>query len=153
MEKPNETIMLAELKAEYNKKSNEIARRKQQLEIDKAEMLQEADERYHERKRDLLAKIADIRAQKVGLEKEDPKRCDLADEIRSTEDLLSLERDKRDIEGRQICHQFHAERVALDDESRELGEWYDGEVIRIKKEVMAAKEAEKESATEEGGEQ
>lgn len=138
---PNETIMLAELKAEYNRKSNDIARRKQQLEIDKAEMLQEADERYHERMRELLSEIADIRGKKVGLEKEDPKRCDLSDEIRSMEDLLSLERDKRDIEGRQICHQFHVERVALDDESRKLGEWYDAETIRIKKEVMAAKEA------------
>lgn len=153
MKKPNETIMLAELNADYKKKSNEIARRKQQLEIDKAELLQEADERYYERKRELLSEIADIRAKKVGLEKEDPKRMDLSNEISSTEDLLSLERDKRDIEGRQICHQFHVERVALDDEHRKLGEWYDAETIRIKKEVMVAREAEKEAATEEGGEQ
>lgn len=151
--KTNETIMMAELKAEYQRKSNEIARRKQQLEIDKAQFLNEADERYHATKRDLLAKIADIRLQKVGLDKEDPKRYELADEIRNTEDLLSLERDKRDMEARQICHQFHAERDALDDEHRELGEWYDGEVIRIKKEIMAAKEAERQAAAEEGGEQ
>ena len=153
MEKTNETIMMAELKAEYQRKSNEIARRKQQLEIDKAQFLQEADKRYHEKKRDLLAKIADIRAQKVGLDKDDPKRLGLMDEIHSTEDLLSLEHDKRDMEARQICNQFHAERVALDDEYRELGEWYDAEVIRIKKDIMAAKEAERLAAAEEGGEQ
>ena len=148
-----EQIKMAKLNAEYNKKKNIIKADKQRVEEGKHAALQQVDEEYHEKKRSLLATIADIRKQKEGLALDDPKRAEFSDNIRNVEDMLSIIRDERDIKARNVAHEAFSAHMELEEESRRLGERYEEEKIKIMEEQQAAKFAAKAAEAEEGGEQ
>jgi hypothetical protein len=124
-------IMFLKLNAEYNKKNNDIKERKQMVEAGKHAALQQVDEEYHAKKRQLLADIADIRKKKEGLALDDPRRYDLTDDIRDIEDLLNILKDERDIEARRVAHEAFASLNELEEEGRRLGEWLEDEKIKI----------------------
>ena len=157
-----EQIKMAKLNAEFTKKQNDLKARKQMAENLKHVKLQHVDEEYHAKKRELLADIADIRKKKEGLSLDDPKRHNLADDIRSIEDKLSVIRDERDIKARNVAYEAFADLMELDEEGRRLDEWLDEEKVKVMEEKLAAKLA-KETAEflqsprieqeEEGGDQ
>lgn len=148
-----EQIKNAKLNADFQKKKNDLKARKQRVEDGKHAALQQVDNEYHEKKRSLLATIADIRKKKEGLALDDPKRYDLSDEIRNVEDMLSIIRDERDIKARNVAHDAFAELMELEEEGRRLEEWYEDEKIKIMEELQAARLAREAAAAEEGGEQ
>lgn len=147
-----EQIKQAKLNAEYKKKQNINKANKQRVEEGKHAALQQVDNEYHEKKRSLLATIADIRKKKEGLALDDPKRYDLSDEIRNVEDMLSIIRDERDIKARNVAHDAFSAHMELEEEGRRLEEWYEDEKIKIMEEQNAAKMAAKAAEAEEGGE-
>lgn len=147
-----EQIKMAKLNADYQKKQNDLKARKQMVEHLKHVKLTHIDEEYHEKKRRLLAYIADIRKQKEGFALDDPQRAALADGIRSIEDKLSILHDERDIEARRVSHEAFADFMELEEEGRRLEEWLADERIKIMEEQHAARLA-REVAAEEGGEQ
>jgi hypothetical protein len=133
-------IMFLKLNAEYNKKNNDIKERKQMVEAGKHAALQQVDEEYHAKKRQLLADIADIRKKKEGLALDDPRRYDLTDDIRDIEDLLNILKDERDIEARRVAHEAFASLNELEEEGRRLGEWLEDEKIKIMEQQLAQKQ-------------
>jgi hypothetical protein len=133
-------IMFLKLNAEYNKKNNDIKERKQMVEAGKHAALQQVDEEYHAKKRQLLADIADIRKKKEGLALDDPRRYDLTDDIRDIEDLLNILKDERDIEARRVAHEAFASLNELEEECRRLGEWIEDEKIKIMEQQLAQKQ-------------
>lgn len=133
-------IMFLKLNAEYNKKNNDIKGRKQLVEAGKHAALQQVDEEYHAKKRQLLADIADIRKKKEGLAFDDPHRYDLTDDIRNVEDLLNILKDERDIEARRVVHEAFASLNELEEEGRRLGEWLEDEKIKIMEQQLAQKQ-------------
>ena len=133
-------IMFLKLNAEYNKKNNDIKERKQLVEAGKHAALQQVDEEYHAKKRQLLADIADIRKKKEGLALDDPHRYDLTDDIRNVEDLLNILKDERDIEARRVVHEAFASLNELEEEGRRLGEWLEDEKIKIMEQQLAQKQ-------------
>ena len=133
-------IMLLKLNAEYNKKNNDIKARKQLVEAGKHAALQQVDEEYHAKKRQLLADIADIRKKKEGLALDDPHRYDLTDDIRNVEDLLNILKDERDIKARRVVHEAFASLNELEEEGRRLGEWLEDEKIKIMEQQLAQKQ-------------
>jgi hypothetical protein len=135
-------IMFLKLNAEYNKKNNDIKERKQMVEAGKHAALQQVDEEYHAKKRQLLADIADIRKKKEGLALDDPHRYDLTDDIRDIEDLLNILKDERDIEARRVAHEAFASLNELEEEGRRLGEWLEDEKIKIMEQQLAQKQKE-----------
>ena len=157
-----EQIKMAKLNNEFNKKNNDIKARKQMVENLKHTRLQQVDDEYHEKKRGLLADIADIRKKKEGIPFDDPRRYNLYDAIRYLEDKLNIIRDERDIETRRVAHEAFADLMELEKEGRHLNEWLDEEKIKVMEETHAAKLA-KEAAEflqsphieqeEEGGDQ
>lgn len=148
-----EQIKLARLNAEYKKKQNIIKADKQRVEAGKHAALQQVDEEYHTKKRELLADIADIRKQKEGLALDDPKRADLSDEIRNAEDQLGIIRDERDIKARNVAHDAFAAHMELEEAGRRLDEWLEEEKIKVMEEQHAARIAKEAAQAEEGGEQ
>lgn len=157
-----EQIKMARLKADFQKKQNIIKADKQRVEAGKHAALQQVDEEYHEKKRGLLADIADIRKKKEGLALDDKKRYDLSDEIRNVEDMLGIIRDERDIKARNVAHEAYAELMELEEEGRRLKEWLDDEKIKVMEEQHAARLAREAAEIlqgphiepeEEGGEQ
>jgi hypothetical protein len=140
-------IMFLKLNAEYNKKNNDIKERKQMVEAGKHAALQQVDEEYHAKKRQLLADIADIRKKKEGLALDDPRRYDLTDDIRDIEDLLNILKDERDIEARRVAHEAFASLNELEEEGRRLGEWLEDEKIKIMEQQLALKKQEEPQFT------
>lgn len=157
-----EQIKMAKLNAEFSKKQNDLKARKQMVEHLKHVKLQHFDDEYHEKKRGLLADIADIRKKKEGIPFDDPRRYDLSDAIRNLEDKLGIIRDERDIESRRVAYEGFAELMELEEEGRRLNEWLEDEKIKVMEEQHAAR-LDKEAAeflqsphieqAEEGGEQ
>ena len=133
-------IMFLKLNAEYNKKNNDIKERKQLVEAGKHAALQQVDEEYHAKKRQLLADIADIRKKKEGLALDDPHRYDLTDDIRNVEDLLNILKDERDIKARGVVHDAFSSLNELEEEGRRLGEWLEDEKIKIMEQQLAQKQ-------------
>lgn len=148
-----EQIKMAKLNAEFSKKQNDLKARKQMVENLKHTRLQHVDEEYHEKKRELLSDIADLRKQKEGLALDDTKRLALTDAIRSIEDKLSIIHDERDIEARRVIHEAFADLMELEEEGRRLNERLDDEKIKVMEEQHAAKLAREAAEAEEGGEQ
>ena len=132
--------MFLKLNAEYNKKNNDIKARKQLVEAGKHAALQQVDEEYHAKKRQLLADIADIRKKKEGLAHDDPHRYDLNDDIRNVEDLLNILKDERDIKARGVVHDAFSSLNELEEEGRRLGEWLEDEKIKIMEQQLAQKQ-------------
>ena len=132
-------IKMAKLNAEFNKKNNDLKARKQMVEAGKHAALQQIDNEYHEKKRELLADIADVRKKKEGIPFDDPRRYDLSDEIRNIEDMLNIIRDERDIKARRVAHEAFADLMELEEEGRRLGEWLEDEKIKVMEELHAAK--------------
>ena len=133
-------IMFLKLNAEYNKKNNDIKARKQLVEAGKHAALQQVDEEYHAKKRQLLADIADISKKKKGLALDDPHRYDLTDDIRNVEDLLNILKDERDIKARGVVHDAFSSLNELEEEGRRLGEWLEDEKIKIMEQQLAQKQ-------------
>lgn len=140
-----EQIKMAKLNAEFSKRQNDLKARKQMNEHLKHVKLQHVDDEYHEKKRGLLADIADIRKKKEGIPFDDPRRYDLSDAIRNLEDKLNIIRDERDIETRRVAHEAFADLMELEEEGRRLNEWFEDEKIKVMEEQHAAKLA-KEAA-------
>lgn len=153
---------MAKLNADFTKKQNDLKARKQMVEHLKHVKLSHVDEEYHEKKRELLTDIADLRKQKEGLAIDGPKRLSLSDAIRSIEDKLNIIHDERDLDARRVANEAFSELMELEEEGRRLNEWLDDEKIKVMEEQYAAKLA-KEAAEflqsphikqeEEGGEQ
>ena len=148
-----EQIKMAKLNADFKKKQNDLKARKQMVEHLKHVKLSHVDEEYHEKKRGLLADIADIRKKKEGIPFDDPRRYDLSDAIRNLEDKLNIIRDERDIESRRVAHEAFSDLMELKEEGRRLGEWLDEEKIKVMEEQHAARLAKEAAEAEEGGEQ
>ena len=148
-----EQIKMAKLNAEFSKKQNDLKARKQMVENLKHTRLHHVDEEYHEKKRELLADIADLRKKKEGLALDDTRRLALTDAIRSIEDKLSVIHDERDIEARRVVHEAFADLMELEEEGRRLNEWLDDEKIKVMEEQHTARLAREAAEAEEGGEQ
>lgn len=148
-----EQIKMAKLNAEYNKKQNDLKARKQMVENLKHTRLQHVDYEYNEKKRVLLADIADFRKQKAGIPLDDPRRYDLSDAIRNVEDQLNIIRDERDIKARRVAYESFGDLMELEEEGRHLGEWLEDEKIKVMEEQHAAKLAKEAAEAEEGVEQ
>ena len=140
-------IMLMKLNAEYAKKTNDLAARKQANELAKHTKLNRVDELYHSKKRQYLDQIAATRMKKEGLALDDPKRADLTDAIRNIEDELNILNDWRDIEARRIVGETFAELTKLEDEGRRINEWLDDEKIKIMEQQLAQKQLQESVET------
>lgn len=125
---------MQKLNAEYKKKSNEIARQKEDVNAMKQDALLMADDAFHAEKRGRLAKIAEIRTKKAALFDGDPKRAMLEAEARNLEAEISVMRDDNERRKHTICHEAYADRRALDEQNRQLGEWYEEEKTKLMKE-------------------
>ena len=148
-----EQINMAKLNADFKKQQNALKARKQMVEHLKQVKLAHVDDEYHEKKRELLADIADLRKQKEGLAIDDPKRLSITDAIRSIEDKLTIIHDERDIKTRNVVHEAFSDMMELNEEGRRLDEWLDEEKVKVMEEQYADKLAKEAVQTEEGGEQ
>lgn len=146
-----EQIKMAKLNADYQKKQNGLKARKQMVEHLKHVKLTHVDDDYHQKKRDLLATMAEVRKKKEGIPFDDPRRYDLSDAIRNIEDQLNITHDERDIEARRVAHEAFAELMELEEEGRRLEEWLADEKIKVMEDQHAARLA-REAAEQEGGE-
>lgn len=135
------------LNAEYAKKTNDLAARKQANELAKHTKLNRVDELYHSKKRQYLDQIAEKRMKKQGLAHDDPKRADFTDAIRNIEDELNILKDWRDIEARRIVGETFAEKTQLEDEGRRINEWLDDEKIKIMEQQLAQKQLQESGET------
>ena len=134
-----EQINMAKLNADFKKQQNALKARKQMVEHLKQVKLAHVDDEYHEKKRELLADIADLRKQKEGLAIDDPKRLSITDAIRSIEDKLTIIHDERDIKTRNVVHEAFSDMMELNEEGRRLDEWLDEEKVKFMEEQYAAK--------------
>ena len=134
-----EQIKMAKLNADFKKQQNALKARKQMVEHLKQVKLAHVDDEYHEKKRELLADIADLRKQKEGLAIDDPKRLSITDAIRSIEDKLTIIHDERDIKTRNVVHEAFSDMMELNEEGRRLDEWLDEEKVKFMEEQYAAK--------------
>lgn len=148
-----EQIKLSKLNAEYKKKNNDIKASKQMVENLKHTRLQHVDDEYHEKKRVLLADIAELRKKRMGFAFEDPRRLNLSDDIRNAEDQLNILKDERDIEARRVAHKAFADLMELEEAGRRLDEWLEDEKIKVMEEQYAARLAKEAAEAEKGGEQ
>lgn len=127
-------LEMQKLKLEYTKKSNNIARQKEDENARKQDALLAADDAFHKEKRDRLAKINKIRIEKASLFNGDPKREILEAEARNLEAEISVMRDDNERRKRTICHESYANRRALDEQSRLASQWYEEEKSNLMKE-------------------
>ena len=148
-----EQIKMAKLNAEYKKKNNDLKARKQMVENIKHTRLQHVDDEYQEKKRGLLADIAELRKNRMGFAFEYPRRLNLSDDIRNVEDQLNILKDERDIEARRVAHEAFADLMELEEEGRRLDEWLGDEKIKVMEEQHAARLAKEAAEAEKGGEQ
>ena len=128
------------LNNEYTKRSNEIGRKKEEVNARRQDALLEADDAFHAEKRERLAKISHIRLEKAALFIGDTKRAILEAEARNLEAEISVMRDDNERRKHTICHNAYAERRALDDESRKLSEWLNQEKMKVMEEHAASAE-------------
>lgn len=126
-------LQMQKLKLEYTKKSNNIARQKDDENAKRQDALLAADDAFHKEKRDRLAKINRIRIEKAALFDGDPKRAILEAEARNLESEISVLRDDNERRKRTICHESYANRRALDEQSRLASLWYEEEKANLMK--------------------
>lgn len=122
---------MQKLNAEYTKKSNEIARQKDNVNARKQDALLETDDAFHAEKRARLARITEIRTRKAALFEGDPQRAVLEAEARNLESEISMMRDDNERRKHAISHKAYADRRALDEQSRQLSEWLNAEKLKV----------------------
>jgi hypothetical protein len=124
-------LQMQRLNSEYTKKSNEIARKKDEENAWKQNALLQADDAFHAEKRKRLSKITEIRTKKAALFDGDPKRALLEAEARNLEAEISVMRDDNERRKHAISHEAYANRRALDEQSRQISEWLNAEKLKV----------------------
>ena len=122
---------LQQLKIEYTKRSHEIGRRKQELEIDRHLALMEIDNEFHKKRRELLSSLSKLRDELSIIPENDIKTNILRNKIRSKEHTLSIIKEEYTMKIRETCNGAYVTRCSLDDSSRQLTEWYEEERLKI----------------------
>ena len=130
-------LQMQELRLQYTKKSNEIGRMKDDVSRRKNEAMLAADDAFHEQKRERVAKINRINAEKAALFEGDPKKDVLQAEVRTLESEINIMRSENDNRKRTITNNAYAERRELDEKSRQLSEWYEGEKLKVLRDYMS----------------
>lgn len=128
---------MQELRLQYTKQSNEIGRMKDDVSRRKNEAMIAADDAFHEQKREALAKINRINTEKAALFDGDPKKDLLQAEVRTLESEINVMRSENDNRKRTITNNAYAERRELDEKSRQLTEWYEGEKLKVLREYTS----------------
>lgn len=118
-------LQMQKLKMQYAKRRNEIARQKDDVNRDKMAALLQADDAFHSERRVRISKINLIRAEKAALFEGDPKKAVLEAEARKIESEIALMRADNEQRKRTIVNEAYANRRALDEQSRQLSEWYE----------------------------
>lgn len=126
-------LQMQSLNVEYTEKSNAIARRKDEANQRKQELITESDDAFHAEKRSRLEKVVQMRKEKAALPDGCPKRDTIEAEARAIEAEISILRDENEQNKRVISKRAYDERCALDDESRQLSEWYAGAKLKVMK--------------------
>jgi len=124
-------LQMQQLNCEYTKKSNAIARRKDEATQKKQQAIIEADDAFHAEKRSRLEKVVKMRTEKATLFEGDPKREIIEYEARTIEAEISVMRDDNEQRKRVISKLAYDEMCALDEESRQLNEWYNSEKLKV----------------------
>lgn len=118
-------LQMQKLKMQYAKMRNEINRQKDDVNRDKMAALLQADDAFHSERRVRISKINLIRAEKAALFEGDPKKAVLEAEARKIESEIALMRADNEQRKRTIVNEAYANRRALDEQSRQLSEWYE----------------------------
>ena len=87
-----------------------------------------------------LDKLAELMRAKAALFDGDPKRDQLAMEIRIAEKRMSMMRNEYQAECRCVIDDTYTLRTILDDEARALTEWYESEKTKVFDAFEAVKE-------------
>ena len=128
------------LKFEYTKKSNDINRRKAEATRDKRMHLMALRTKHDREHRVEMDKLAELMRAKAALFDGDPKRDQLAMEIRIAEKRMSMMRNEYQAECRCVIDDTYTLRTILDDEARALTEWYESEKTKVFDAFEAVKE-------------
>ena len=119
------------LKLEYTRKSNNINRRKDEAARDKRMHLMALRTKHDREHRVEMDKLAELMRAKAALFDGDPKRDQLAMEIRIAEKRMSMMRNEYQAECRCVIDDTYTLRTILDDEARALTEWYEEEKAKV----------------------
>jgi hypothetical protein len=122
---------LQQLNKEYTEQSHAIGRKKCNLDSVREARLIGIDDAMHSERRNLLEQIAELRRQQAGLPKDDQKRLDLSNEIRTLENQVTILKADAELARRRVVHQAAEERRDLDEQSRQLTERYEQDKIAI----------------------
>ena len=128
------------LKLEYTRKSNNINRRKDEAVRDKRMHLMALRTKHDREHRVEMDKLAELMRAKAALFDGDPKRDQLAMEIRIAEKRMSMMRNEYQAECRCVIDDTYTLRTILDDEARALTEWYESEKTKVFDAFEAVKE-------------
>ncbi len=128
------------LKLEYTRKSNNINRRKDEAARDKRMHLMALRTKHDREHRVEMDKLAELMRAKAALFDGDPKRDQLAMEIRIAEKRMSMMRNEYQAECRCVIDDTYTLRTILDDEARALTEWYESEKTKVFDAFEAVKE-------------
>lgn len=128
------------LKLEYTRKSNNINRRKDEAARNKRMHLMALRTKHDREHRVEMDKLAELMRAKAALFDGDPKRDQLAMEIRIAEKRMSMMRNEYQAECRCVIDDTYTLRTILDDEARALTEWYESEKTKVFDAFEAVKE-------------
>lgn len=122
---------LQQLNKDYTEQSHIIGRKKCNLDsVREARLIGIADAMHSERSK-LLEQVVELRRQQAGLPKDDQKRLDLANDIRTLEYQITILKADAELARRRVVHQAAEERRDLDERSRQLTEKYEQDKIAI----------------------
>lgn len=128
------------LKLEYTRKSNNINRQKDEAARNKRMHLMALRTKHDREHRVEVDKLAELMRAKAALFDGDPKRDQLAMEIRIAEKRMSMMRNEYQAECRCVIDDTYTLRTILDDEARALTEWYESEKTKVFDAFEAVKE-------------
>lgn len=148
MNETQKQIRLQQLNEELTKKRNAIKRRKDAIALQKLNDLMAEDENYCQRKKFFIEKIDGLRKQKSQYDLDHPRRYEIEDEARHGEHELSLLRNEHERNIHRINNRHMIARTALDDEERQLTEWFEQQKTAIMCEYVERKEADNDTTAE-----
>ena len=128
------------LKLEYTRKSNNINRQKDEAARNKRMHLMALRTKHDREHRVEMDKLAELMRAKAALFDGDPKRDQLAMEIRIAEKRMSMMRNEYQAECRCVIDDTYTLRTIPDDEARALTEWYESEKTKVFDAFEAVKE-------------
>lgn len=129
-------LKFQQLNLEYSKKSAEINRRKDEVNLNKYQLLLAIRMETAAKKDEIRTFIDMLRNERLKCECDTPAYDEKSEAIRFQENRIARLKEQVEIEKEKILGDAYATRLQLDEDARQLSCWFDSEKLKIQEQYM-----------------